>query len=114
MTKVNVERWRGHLVAAQKRGVSLAQYARENGLSRHTLYAARQRLQREAAAAIKRGGRGVGRARGASPFVAVRVAPSVAVVRARLPNGVALEFGALAASEYVGLLGMLAALPCSS
>ncbi|MGH7423257.1 MAG: IS66 family insertion sequence element accessory protein TnpA [Candidatus Methylomirabilales bacterium] len=114
MTRVNVERWRGHLAAAQRRGVTLAQYAREQGLSRHTLYAARQQLQREAAASGRRRRPEAKVVMKQSPFVAVRVTPGAAVVRARLANGVALEFGALAAGDYTALLATLAALPCSN
>ena len=112
-TRVNLERWRGHIEAAAKRGGTLADYAREHGLSRHTLYVARQQMQREAVLApaqtpTRR------RAAPAAPFVAVRVAQDAAALRVRLPNGVAIEFGALPTSSYTAVLTALAALPCSS
>ncbi len=110
-TRVNVSRWAGHIEAARERGVTLAEYAREHGLSRHTLYVARQQMQREGKAAAR-----VRRApRKAAPFVAVRVAPeALPSLRVRLPNGVAVEFGALAAGSYAAVLSALAALPCSN
>jgi len=40
--KVNLDRWGPHLLAAKREGKSLTQYARSRGLSRHTLYAAKQ------------------------------------------------------------------------
>ena len=43
--KVNLDRWGPHLQAAKREGKSLTQYARSRGLSRHTLYAARQMLR---------------------------------------------------------------------
>jgi len=46
MNQVDLKRWRPHLRAAKAAGATLAQYAREHGLSRHTLYAA-QRVDAE-------------------------------------------------------------------
>jgi len=114
-TLVNLERWRAHLTAARERGVSLARYAREHGLSRHTLYVARRQLQREAGGATKRQGRGRRKVVPTSPFVAVQLAAGTAPwLRVHLPNGVALEFGTLEASANAALLGLLVALPCSN
>ena len=45
--KVNLNRWIPHLEAAKREGVTLAQYARSRGLSRFTLYAAREMLNRD-------------------------------------------------------------------
>lgn len=45
--KVNLDRWSPHLAAARREGKTLTQYARGRGLSRHTLYAARQMLRGE-------------------------------------------------------------------
>ena len=45
--KVKLARWRKHLKRAAARGITLAQYARQNGLSRHTLYAASQQQRAE-------------------------------------------------------------------
>jgi len=44
--KVDLERWSPHLTAARLEGKTLTEYARGRGLSRHTLYAARQMLRR--------------------------------------------------------------------
>ena len=40
--QVKLSRWKPHLQAAARQGKTLAKYAREHGLSRYTLYAARQ------------------------------------------------------------------------
>jgi Transposase len=110
-TRVNVARWRGHIEAAEAQGVTLAAYARQHGLSPHTLYAARQQMQREGKAAAE-AQHVPGKA---APFVAVRVAPeALPSLRVRLPNGVAVEFGSLAAGRYAAVLNVLAALPCSN
>jgi len=37
MAQIDLKRWRPHLRAAKAAGVSLSKYAREHGLSRHTL-----------------------------------------------------------------------------
>jgi hypothetical protein len=112
MTTVKLGRWRAHVTAARKQGMSLAHYAREHGISRYTLYAAERQLRSAGEATAKRLAR---RARGSvAAFVPVEVAESApAAVRARLPNGVQLEFGHLDASACATLVGMLAALPCS-
>lgn len=112
MTTVRLERWRGHVIAARKQGMPLAHYADQHGISRYTLYAAQQRLRREGKVTAKRSAPGA--RPGAAAFVAVQVAASAAtLMRARLPNGVELEFGHLDAAACATLLGMLAALPCS-
>ena len=114
MTKVKLERWRAHLEAAREQGVSLARYAGDHGLSRHTLYAAQRQWRSEQLVAAKRS-----RQRAspivpkASPFVRLELARPAALLRARLANGVELEFGNLEPSACSALLGMLAALPCS-
>jgi len=97
--KVNLDRWGPHLQAAEREGKSLTEYARSRGLSRYTLYAAKQMLR-------STGGKpGVGRrvraANKLAPlpaFSAVRLlAPAIpsrgssARLRAQLPNGVKLE-----------------------
>jgi len=100
--KVDLDRWTPHLLAAEREGKSLTQYARSRGLSRHTLYAAWQ---------IRRGVRGKpgvelrGRVLRAtnqpvpdSGFAAVKLSGlctsssgSGPRLRAQLPNGVTLE-----------------------
>ena len=103
--KVNLARWRKHLKRAAARGVTLAQYAREHGLSRHTLYAASQQRRAEAVAERIEAKPGLQRKDGTarSAFIAVRLpeaqsalerageqigSKGTTVLQARLPNGV--------------------------
>jgi len=114
--KVNLDRWGPHLQAAKREGKSLTQYAHSRGLSRHTLYAARQMLRsvggkpgagRRQRAAIK-----------AAPqpaFAAVKLlAPDkrsgglAPQLRARLPNGVKMELMAADASLLAAAIEALA------
>ena len=113
MTRVKLERWRAHLEAAREQGVSLARYAGEHGLSRHTLYAAQRQARSEQRQPTRRSRRASALVPSASPFVRVELASAAALLRARLPNGVELEFGKLEPSACSTLIGMLAALPCS-
>lgn len=135
VNKVNLQRWRKHLKCAAVRGITLAQYARENGLSRHTLYAASQQQRAEqqpehseAKSALTRKGRAQ-----RSAFIAVRLpevgcAPEriesngTTVLQARLPNGVQIGIevdaaqsspGASTQAPWTQVLQALAALPCS-
>ena len=106
--KVNLARWRKHLKRATARGITLAQYAREHGLSRHTLYAASQQRRAEAVAERIEAKPGLQRKDGTarSAFIAVRLpeaqsAPErigeqigskgTTVLQARLPNGVQIS-----------------------
>jgi hypothetical protein len=100
--KVNLDRWGPHLQAARREGKSLTEYARDRGLSRHTLYAARQmlrsmggqpRVERQSRAL-----RSVSKAQLQPAFAAVKLLASdtpaggaAAQLRAQLPNGVKLE-----------------------
>jgi len=94
-SRVNLDRWGPHLLAAKREGKSLTEYARSRGLSRHTLYAARQTLRSTG------GNSGVQRRPGSpqSGFATVKLlAPelpssggSAAQLRAQLPNGIKLE-----------------------
>jgi transposase-like protein len=113
-TRVNLDRWRTHVTAAQEQGVTLARYAREHGLSRHTLYVARKQLQSEGGGVAKRQRRRRRKAARSSAFVAVQLAAAAPLLRVRLPNGVALELSALDTSACAALLGLLVALPCSN
>lgn len=96
--KVNLDRWGPHLRAAKRQGKSVKQYAAEHGLSPYTLYAAREMVK--AKARVK--GSEVRAGSGLSAFAAVKlplahevadlpIAPRGPKLRARLPNGVALE-----------------------
>lgn len=112
MAKVALERWRPHVEAATKAGVTLAQYAREHGLSRHTLYAASQALGQEkprGGSARPRGGEQ------AAAFVPVQVsAGSAPALSVRLTNGVELRFDKVDSAVLAPLLELLAGLPCSA
>jgi len=100
--KVNLDRWTAHLAAARREGKNLTQYARSRGLSRHTLYAARQMLRRvdgkpTGVESRQRAGRTASELV-PSVFAAVRLsAPCAALIgsvprlRAQLPNEVMLE-----------------------
>lgn len=100
MSKVSLDRWAPHLMAAKREGKTLARYARSHGLSRHALYAARQMLRRAGgkASAGRRARvfRGAGKPvpsfaavkRSAVPAAPIGSAPRL---QARLPNGVTLE-----------------------
>src|SRR5450830_1408246 len=97
--KVNLDRWGPHLQAAKREGKSLTQYARTRGLSRYTLYAARQMLRRVGGKPdVELRRRTTSKTAPQSAFAAVKlVAPgnlsgrSVSQLRAQLPNGVRLE-----------------------
>jgi hypothetical protein len=100
--KVNLDRWTPHLAAARREGKTLTQYARSRGLSRHTLYAARQMLRclngKPAAERRPRVPRAANTPLPDSAFAAVKLsAPSAALrgsaprLQARLANGVMLE-----------------------
>jgi hypothetical protein len=114
--KVNVERWRAHVEAAVASGQSLAGYAREQGLSRHTLYAAQGLMRRSKAtgdsAARSKGRRKPERAAGLSTaFVPVAV-PVGMKLMVQLPNGVQLQCEAAAGEALRILLNELAGLRC--
>jgi len=113
--KVNLDRWRPHLLAAKREGKSLTQYARSRGLSRHTLYAARQMLRGvRGKLGVERRGR-VLRATNQpvpdSAFAAVKLSGlctnssgSAPRLRAQLPNGVRLEL--MGGGAEAGLLAV--------
>ena len=99
--KVNLDRWSPHLAAARREGKTLSQYARGRGLSRHTLYAARQMLRGvDGKPGALRRARADRRTKQFAPstFAAVKLpalcGPSSEAaprLRAQLPNGVRLE-----------------------
>src|SRR5665811_721305 len=98
-SKVNLDRWGPHLLAAKREGKSLTEYARSRGLSRHTLYAAKQMLRSTGGKpGVERRLRAANKAAPHPAFSAVKLlAPgtpssrSAARLRAQLPNGVKLE-----------------------
>ena len=123
--QVNLKRWSAHLDAAQRQGQSVAAYAAEHGLSRHTLYAAaralrdagKHRTQTQAPV------RGASTKKSAtSPFAAVRISPVVPApapdpvpqLKVQLPNGVILYIEGLSVPmQMSALLATLGALRCS-
>ena len=114
MGQIDLKRWRPHLRAARAAGMSLAQYARKHGLSRHTLYAAlraERELQGLPAPRRIRAARRSGVAQAA--FVPVAVSRMAGRLAVRLPNGVALECHDLEGVQVDALIASLAALPCS-
>jgi hypothetical protein len=110
--QVNLERWGVHVRAALAAGQSLRAYAREHGVSRHTLYAAQTLMRRrgELPALPPKAPRALSRSPGAFVPVAVRSGLSVT---AQLPNGVRVqcEVGDDVALQRV--LAHLAGLSCS-
>ena len=122
MYQVDLKRWRPHLRAAKAAGVTLAQYAREHGLSRHTLYAAlraerdRKGLHPKALARARAAHRALP-ASAAVAFVPVEVSSSPLPplhVTVRLLNGMAVECHAVQEDRLGALIASLAALPCSA
>lgn len=99
--KVNLDRWSPHLAAARDEGKTLSEYARGRGLSRHTLYAARQMMRGvESKPGRLPRGRAGRRTKplASSTFAAVKLsgcsaalAGSAPRLRARLANGVTVE-----------------------
>ena len=109
--KVNLDRWSPHLQAAKREGKSLTEYARSRGLSRHTLYAARQMLR-------SIGGKPGVERRSCAPqsgFATVKLLASEipsgglsARLRAQLPNGVKLELMSADAPQLAAVIQALA------
>ena len=121
--QVKLSRWKPHLQAAARQGKTLAQYAREHGLSRYTLYAARQMLHASPGQARTPASRP---ARISFTAVKLMSAPEMRLVpphqrarlQVRLTNGVALELTCgdtrSDAEALKTLINTLAALPCST
>jgi transposase-like protein len=115
--KVDLARWKPHLEAAKREGKTIAEYARGQGLSRHTLYAARQLLRATGGLGERRQGRKRRRMPPPVPsaFAEVRLPsllalPSGTRLEAQLANGAKL---ALESSEPAREL-LLAALTALS
>jgi len=100
--KVNLDRWSAHVAAAKREGKTLTQYARERGVSRHTLYAARQMLRGvRGTPGVERRARvlrAISKPVANAAFAAVKLSGlcrgsggSAPRLRAQLPNGVRLE-----------------------
>ena len=117
--KVNLDRWGPHLLAARREGKSLTEYARERGLSRHTLYAAQQMLRsmsgKPCVQPRSRTPRSMNKAQLQPAFAAVKLLASdtprggaAAQLRAQLPNGVKLELMWADASLLAAAINALA------
>ena len=106
-------RWRPHLEAAAQEGKTLAQYARERGMSRHSLYTAKQILGRSNGAARKPRAPAL-RPVGKSQLIPVRLATSgTASISVRLPNGIEIGVPGLSGTAVLELVRGCAGLKCS-
>lgn len=77
MAEVSLARWQPHLEAAEQAGLSIAEYARQHGLSRHTLYVARQTLRQRSEAVVAPTTQPAGRDRFVGVHVSAASVPSV-------------------------------------
>ena len=110
--QVDIKRWQAHLDAIERQGMTVARYAREQGISRHTLYAARAMQRSGAAKGVTRKQTNAqpgpaGQTRTTNGFTAVKLIagagmpplrtaamrqqPRAPMLRAWLPNGVEIE-----------------------
>lgn len=112
MNQVNLKRWRPHLRAAKAAGVTLAQYARKQGLSRHTLYAA-LRAERDRRGLRPQKPRGARTGAVKAAFVPVVVSGGRSPVTVRFPTGVVVECHDVESGQLAALMASFAALPCS-
>lgn len=115
MSQVKLDHWRPHVLAALQAQQSFAQYAREHGVSRHTLYVAHKLMKARGEIAPTLAAPDVPRRLRrkkvtCTAFVPVQVESAHSALTVRLPNGLELHFTAVEA----GLLSLLASLPCSS
>jgi hypothetical protein len=125
LPQVNLSRWKPHLRAAARQGKSLTVYAAEHGLSRHTLYAAKQAMGARGAA---RGARSSAGRSVSTGFTAVKLLPapeapptspfSTARLIAHLPNGATVELTCGGSVSDLALtktfLDSIAGAPCSA
>lgn len=107
-----------HVESAKAAGMSLGRYAREHGLQVGSLYTASKRLlAKTRTVGIKQLPRSPAiesnAAMPANAFIAVGVTPMASSMKARLPNGVELEFGGMDATSWSSLVQALSSLPCS-
>lgn len=108
-----------HVAAAQKAGESLECYGQAHGLALAPLYRARKRLRRKARAAVEsvvdhKINDGVATAPVVSPaFVPIEIAAALISMKARLPNGIELDFSGVDALSWPTVAQTLASLPCS-
>ena len=108
-----------HVECAKAAGISLGRYAQEHGLQVGSMYTASRRLrakthtfsikpQPSTSPAVRSNA-----VMSANAFVPVGVTPTAFAMRARLPNGVELEFSGIDASSWAGVVQALSSLPCS-
>jgi hypothetical protein len=106
---MSLDEWRVHLEAAQGSGMTVADYARQHGLSLSGMYSARYALKRRKAVGAQ------ARARVAhGGFVRVVVPSSRGRLTARLPNGVELALEADDEGTVQAVLSALAMLRCGA
>jgi transposase len=97
-------KWKAHLEAAQREGLTLAAYSRAHGIAKNRLYEERQRLREASMPGTTKKPASARRAKRASPkaaadvtpFARVRVsaaqrAPMPSRLLAQLPNGATVE-----------------------
>lgn len=115
MGQIDMGRWRPHLRAAKRAGLSLSRYAHKHGLSRHTLYAA-QRAERDRQGLVPKSARAQKRSAPgkAAAFVPVALAATAPPLTVRLSNGVVLECRELEGARLAEFIASLAGLPCSA
>ena len=114
--KVNLDRWGPHLLAAKREGRSLTEYASSRGLSRYTLYAAKQMLRSTGGKpGVERLVRVANKSEPLPAFAAVKLlvpeipsGPTPAQLRAQLPNGVKLELMSADALQLAAAIQALA------
>lgn len=120
--QVNLKRWSAHLDAAKRQGKSVAAYAAEHGLSRHTLYAAARALRDASKPYTQKQTPTRGVKAEASAFSAVRISAPLPTVgpepaprlMVQWPNGILLHIDGLSAPVQISaLLNTLGALRCS-
>ena len=100
--KMGSQFWAGHVAEAKLAGVSAIQYAKRHGISVKGLYYWQHKFNTSPVV--------LSAASPASKFVALRVAPAVAVVASTnctliMASGFRLEMAALPAPEWLAALG---------
>lgn len=106
---MSLDEWQDHLEAAEASGITVADYARRQGLSLSGMYSARYALKRRKAVGAR------ARARVAQGgFVRVVAPSSRGRLTVRLPNGVELALEADDEGTVQAVLSALAMLRCGA
>lgn len=104
---MRLDEWQVHLESVQASGMTVADYARQHGLSLSGMYSARYTLKQRKAVGVQARPR---LAQGG--FVPAVVPQAKHRLTARLPNGVELSLNAGDTEAVHGLLSALAMLRC--